>query len=500
MLDKNGNVASTSSDDANNQNSQLWSTSNPLQILIKAAAALNPKQVIVALRASLINHCLLQFDLPHEYTSSLPLPGTSKKVQSARKKLPHELDGGLVPFPAKLCFQCNKTCRKAPLIQCDFCPLLFHADCLDPPLTALPTTKWICPAHSEHIVDQKLLSSTRITERIKLWNQFNGRIDENAVKLSFLDKAHDEVAADDAPTPDLKRIRVPESIKAMYKNPQDLAPTDVDAVEVLDPAVRRAVKRLQLVESNIEPPSREDVETWFGGVVQLQSSFAEYLTSKKSGGTGSLKGQKLNSVKKSVNEWMDDASYAWKKVDTKTDDEDKKVGADQQVKTETNDDIAQSLKAIENNLTTENSSSADELLEKLDFKLIRALALQRLNQLVPKATSEKDAFESNAAVATCSSLFRKTFVHGEVKARAILCPISMQADGSKNIAGPSFHMRYRAMTIGLSATNDLVLSQYGHCNYVSAKHACIYFDEVSFLYGLLCLPNANTSRSRTRTN
>lgn len=46
----------------------------------------------------------------------------------------------------------HRSCRLAPLIQCDYCPLLFHMDCLDPPLTALPAGKWMCPNHVEHLV------------------------------------------------------------------------------------------------------------------------------------------------------------------------------------------------------------------------------------------------------------------------------------------------------------------------------------------------------------
>lgn len=44
-----------------------------------------------------------------------------------RAALRHELDAqGLVPLPAKTCFYCKRSCRKAPLIACDYCPLLFH--------------------------------------------------------------------------------------------------------------------------------------------------------------------------------------------------------------------------------------------------------------------------------------------------------------------------------------------------------------------------------------
>lgn len=51
-----------------------------------------------------------------------------------------------------VCFPSHRSCRLAPLIQCNYCPLLFHMDCLDPPLTALPAGKWMCPNHVEHLV------------------------------------------------------------------------------------------------------------------------------------------------------------------------------------------------------------------------------------------------------------------------------------------------------------------------------------------------------------
>lgn len=65
----------------------------------------------------------------------------------------HELDPqGLVPLPAKICFECRKSCKQAPLVACDYCSLLFHQDCLDPPLTAIPTGMWMCPNHAEQMI------------------------------------------------------------------------------------------------------------------------------------------------------------------------------------------------------------------------------------------------------------------------------------------------------------------------------------------------------------
>lgn len=117
--------------------------------------------------------------------------GTSKrrrKDESAGKNVKrtqHELDNfGLVPLPVKVCYTCNRytilrvdiysdhihhtsldhlpclfsrSCRLSPLVQCDYCPLLFHMDCLDPPLTAYPTGRWMCPNHIQHLVVRKLV-------------------------------------------------------------------------------------------------------------------------------------------------------------------------------------------------------------------------------------------------------------------------------------------------------------------------------------------------------
>lgn len=56
-----------------------------------------------------------------------PTKNGAKKIKSTTKNKPHELDSqGMVPLPAKTCFYCRKSCKKAPLVACDYCPLFFH--------------------------------------------------------------------------------------------------------------------------------------------------------------------------------------------------------------------------------------------------------------------------------------------------------------------------------------------------------------------------------------
>uniref|UniRef100_A0A182SX22 PHD finger protein 12 n=1 Tax=Anopheles maculatus TaxID=74869 RepID=A0A182SX22_9DIPT len=150
----------------------------PFDQLIQAARILNPKQ----------------FELPSDMETYFPFPGTEKPEglgKRAKLKKMHELDGqGLVPLPARTCHNCGQSCRKAPLVACDYCELVFHQDCLDPPLTAMPTTMWMCPNHVEQFVDSKMVGSVSATERIRLWNQYNNDIDHETVKTEFLRKVH----------------------------------------------------------------------------------------------------------------------------------------------------------------------------------------------------------------------------------------------------------------------------------------------------------------------
>jgi hypothetical protein len=53
-----------------------------------------------------------------------------------------------------MCHKCGKSALKGPIITCDFCPLSWHLDCMDPPMTAPlpPNKRWICPAHAEPLL------------------------------------------------------------------------------------------------------------------------------------------------------------------------------------------------------------------------------------------------------------------------------------------------------------------------------------------------------------
>ncbi|XP_040901850.1 PHD finger protein 12 isoform X2 [Toxotes jaculatrix] len=240
----------------------------PFQLLIAAAMERNPTQ----------------FQLPSELTCTTALPGSSKRRRKEEllgkpfKRPQHELDpNGLVPLPVKVCFSCNRSCRLAPLIQCDYCPLLFHMDCLDPPLTALPAGKWMCPNHVEHLVlNQKSLS---LSSRCQLFDQFQDRMSQHAVKLDFLRRAHRQNAPNRRTTfqHNKKAIKVPDAIKSQYQNPPPmLLPAGVHQLELVCSGVPDHQPSKHLT-------SEADQQEWLQDVIALQCSIMRHLSIKQKG-------------------------------------------------------------------------------------------------------------------------------------------------------------------------------------------------------------------------
>ncbi|XP_032363374.1 PHD finger protein 12 [Etheostoma spectabile] len=257
----------------------------PFQLLIAAAMERNPTQ----------------FQLPSELTCTTALPGSSKRRRKEEllgkpfRRPQHELDpNGLVPLPVKVCFSCNRSCRLAPLIQCDYCPLLFHMDCLDPPLTALPAGKWMCPNHVEHLVlNQRSLS---LSSRCQLFDHFQDRMSQHAVKLDFLRRVHRQSTPNRRKTHqhNRKTIKVPDAIKSQYQNPPPmLLPAEVRQLELVCSGVpdRQPSKHLT---------TETEQQEWLQDVIALQCSIMRHLSIKqKASSTAST----LSSVTSSA-EWV----------------------------------------------------------------------------------------------------------------------------------------------------------------------------------------------------
>ncbi|KAG8450465.1 hypothetical protein GDO86_002936 [Hymenochirus boettgeri] len=181
--------------------------------------------------------------------------------------------------PAAFHLQCW-SCRVAPLIQCDYCPLLFHMDCLDPPLTAMPTGRWMCPNHIEHIVlNQKNMT---LSNRCQVFDRFQDSISQHAVKLDFLSRIHKINPPNRRVLPSAKKltVKVPDAIKAQYLSPPQLMPPagirDGELICSGDPGESQK----HLLHSEHLANQTEQQE-WLRSVVALQCSILKHLSAKQ---------------------------------------------------------------------------------------------------------------------------------------------------------------------------------------------------------------------------
>lgn len=162
-----------------------------------------------------------EFQLSKEVSLPYVFSGCGKPTKKRLREMKlARLDRGLVPAPVRTCFGCDRSSRAGPLIQCDYCPLMFHADCLDPPLTMMPLSRWMCPNHPHHAVDDKM-TSDRHSERVRLWDEYCCQsVTEQKVMLDFFHKN----SRKDPPfnkkrriEPDVIRVAIPPHIKSMYR-------------------------------------------------------------------------------------------------------------------------------------------------------------------------------------------------------------------------------------------------------------------------------------------
>ncbi|XP_067422013.1 PHD finger protein 12 isoform X2 [Emydura macquarii macquarii] len=244
----------------------------PFELLIAAAMERNPTQ----------------FQLPNELTCTTALPGTSKRRRKEEttgknvKKAQHELDhNGLVPLPVKVCFTCNRSCRVAPLIQCDYCPLLFHMDCLEPPLTAMPLGRWMCPNHIEHVVlNQKNMT---LSNRCRVFDRFQDTISQHVVKVDFLNRIHKKHPPNRRVVQSVKRrgLKVPDAIKSQYRFPPPLlTPAAIRDGELICNGVPEESSQKHLLNSE-HLASQSEQQEWLCSVVALQCSILRHLSAKQ---------------------------------------------------------------------------------------------------------------------------------------------------------------------------------------------------------------------------
>ncbi|XP_058804724.1 PHD finger protein 12 [Phymastichus coffea] len=413
---------------------------------------------VLAFAASLVNP--KEFSLPRELQLPITFPGTDKidpisckrgrpsNSNNLNGKIHYYENGSIIPLPARLCFECGRSCRKAPLIACDYCPLYFHQDCLDPPLTAFPSGRWMCPNHSNHFIDQNLLTSCAATERIKLWDKFaHQRIDQHAVKLQFLRKAH-------AINPPFRikvqhnqksRVKVPPTVKFHYANPTEL--------ELCNQYGSTNFIYLTAKNSSCTDSSKDECEN-----VQKENgeSVVPDVEEIKSRDNGILLEKNEQNEKMEVEEE--------KEIKQCTDEADKREKIVQNDRTNelSDEKKCESDREMEDNIFLRSNLGVNlkEGISLLERPVLEALAQQRLEQILNPGD---DSYK---------------ILNRAGKAKALLFPLG-------KTLGPPVFITTKTLNIGTGGDSDMILTQYGPCGFLSTKHAVIFFDETTQRYELL---------------
>ncbi|KAL0867478.1 hypothetical protein ABMA27_008264 [Loxostege sticticalis] len=491
----------------------------PMEILVRAARIMNPRQ----------------FELPNEMKIPCIFPGTEKEGngKNGNSSLVTVDAWGCVPLPAKLCFVCQQTCKMAPLLQCDYCPLLFHQDCLDPPLTALPTGRWMCPNHVEQYIDWKLVNSISATERVALWEQFAGPVDQHAIKTDFIRRARNPRPAFRIKVPvGIKgRVVVPAMVRHHYKHPPPLLPSRREYT--------RCVKALQRIKDTKDTDTPDEDDDGSKHKICLNLDCPQYSGEgpcPHDAGTPSLQ----PATDKDAADDLKAISEPEPKVDRNTDSSSDLSDSDFEYFTAsvkrrkvTARRSPQHAKLSRLTLNADADVNellqvVDERLDKLDSRLVRLLAWQQLQQIswgeqcigswsrcpvsARLSRAVRTALARHALAtrgealpsALLSAADRRRIAQAvwgrppadpptppmtptppaDAYVRATLSAIEDPAlNGVGDIVGTPIAMRRSAITIGTDSSCEVRLPR--GCRTVSPHHATIFMDEVTRHFELI---------------
>jgi len=570
--------------------------SKPLELSATPPLLTKPEMVFPYLAKLLKDKNPREFELPAELQDFTIFPGDRRnriaKLTENGKNNKRE-DGEEIL--ERICFACSRYSDVANMAACDFCPLVFHIDCLNPPMVSPPTALWMCPNHPHHF--EGSLQDQRYSIRMDGTDNFMKNVNQSTIVMNFLNRAKKERILSNRRKKIQRRMIVPNAIKEEYKNPTILR---------LPYRIRQMMEPLPPYAKPLTLPTSSEQEEWLRSLVALQCGIAHHLTKasipNKTSTTNVViksepkpspvevkpkeKKEETPEISLEANEKMmldDDMSE-----NTESKNESTKLNAftdqlvdiqavdpmQEKVTTTIRSDVSTPLKSEESTpihsrttllskettespkatgttssnsgtkpfaassgqkiiilatqssstssrlasvagdqsastgSSTENSSGSsqtksvviksssqnqtttttsnsfvssittdslqDPLLAQLDTRLVKALAFQRLQQLLGQAKPPQSANKKITASDIQDILSSSSLPNG--RAIAALCPLNNS---------PTVSMVRKSINIGQGADNNVTLTNYGHCNFVSSKHACIFFDEEAQQFELL---------------
>ncbi|XP_062513229.1 PHD finger protein 12-like isoform X2 [Corticium candelabrum] len=400
----------------------------------------------------------------------------------------------------RFCVQCSRTSRVAPLLQCSFCPLSYHMDCLEPPRTSPPLGSWMCPCHAEHLHPD--FSSELLSTKETLLDTIKHGFNEHTVKIDFLDKVHrmNHYGRRVAHTK-RRSFPIPSSIKHLYKSPclphaQMSVPSFAElceaAREARNPAnALQSLQRISYDQSAVEAQRQQD--EWLRSVIHLQSDITRFLslppvvrrsmTHQRDSLSDSDKSYRISPSTSDILSSKTDRrnSIINHPIENGVLSDSEELGDDNRHHMSQRGNVEEM--SHKENIKQANSHKAVLLdhgcyalpnLSLLDADLVQLLAQQRLQQLLSTKSESlinKSVLPSNAESTANKNVSQQELTATDVLTRchAVFCPLGC--------AGRLYPMRKRVVTLGSSQSCDVSLCHLTSCSRLSERHACVIYNK-----------------------
>ncbi|CAF0723518.1 unnamed protein product [Brachionus calyciflorus] len=187
---------------------EKYDTDSPLDTLCRMAESFNPKEM--NLSSDLNLKC--EFNIPGLTRIKWFANEYKLKTISTSKSPPNPIK--------QMCQVCSKFESSKKMIKCDYCESIYHQDCLFSLIDEIPTKEkiWMCPLHCEHILNSKFLKSEKLSDKIKLWNEFqiNFKNDVN-IEKDFIKKCLSKTLNNNLTERPIQPCQIPKNVKKSYE-------------------------------------------------------------------------------------------------------------------------------------------------------------------------------------------------------------------------------------------------------------------------------------------
>ncbi|CAF3366871.1 unnamed protein product [Rotaria socialis] len=401
---------------------------------------------------------------PSNTLQSVKIPTT--QIESLRRLLlscrPEEFRGPSLPFEdqnynrdtyfqkntlswQKFCFICRKcSANHIPSIHCDYCPLTYHLDCLTPPMTSLPSSmdKWMCPNHIEPILDRYLLKKNiySTSERVKIYRQYS-QIEHNTIIQEF--------------------TRMRQTKKHLLSKTVDnnkLGSIDISQIpKVIEQYYSNANKKFTHADENFMDDTKDEKEECIQAPVVVNDRSST-----------SYEPCVWDVLQAIINDISDGHIYEFSSISDSS-----LLNGNDQTSKKSQETILDKIDILLNELNEPNYSIENNKINNDGLAVLLAVAdscLSDENSSLPSKQLSTSLMNSLSLLIDLSQfrLSHAALIHTR----------------SKHV----IYLRKQVIWFGSSISNEICLktfNDYQTCQYVSERHACLYYDRKRNLFELL---------------